>query len=311
MRSNKDYRRLTQGELDEELAALEDRLSTTGGASRVKTLFQNLRIHQIELEMQNRELRETLNTLDDVRDRFADLYDFAPIGYMTLDNRGIVREINLTGARMLGRPRTELYDRPLVPRLEPGYSRAFFTHLDRIFDTPVKATVELALRARSREKPWVMLESVRVRSGNETVCRTAMIDVTERRNIEADLRRTEEKLWRMTDAVPVLISYIDADMRYRSANSTHRQWLGLNPERMIGRRVHELMDPDRVAVLMPFAERALEGEEVTFENTVMHGELGLRRVKVTLIPDQDSNGLGKGFFSVITDITVGGERPGS
>src|SRR4030042_6328875 len=67
----------------------------------VQQLVYELEVHRIELEMQNEELRETQQRLEASRDRYADLYDFAPLGYFSLDQHGRIREINLAAAEML------------------------------------------------------------------------------------------------------------------------------------------------------------------------------------------------------------------
>ncbi len=71
-------------------------------------LVQELLVHQIELETQNEQLRQAQDALEESRDRFADLYDFAPIGYLTLTDNGMISQINLTGAKMLGIVRKKL-----------------------------------------------------------------------------------------------------------------------------------------------------------------------------------------------------------
>ncbi|MFZ0485388.1 MAG: PAS domain-containing protein, partial [Arenicellales bacterium] len=162
----RSFERLTETQLAEELASFEERMAGRTRGSRLKKLVENLRIHQIELEMQNRELRDTQTALEEARDRFADLYDFAPVGYLTLNTRGEIQEINLTGTRMLGSPRAELLKKPLSSYLEGGQSKIFFRHLSRAFADDTKATVELALRSGDRETPWVLMESLR--TGRDT-----------------------------------------------------------------------------------------------------------------------------------------------
>ncbi len=80
-----------------------------------KDLVHELRVHQVELEMQNEELRRAQAEIEESRARYADLYDFAPVGYLTLDERGLVMEANLTLAKQLGIERTHLITIESVP----------------------------------------------------------------------------------------------------------------------------------------------------------------------------------------------------
>ena len=75
-------------------------------------LIHELRVHQIELEMQNDELRRSQVQLDESRMRYADLYDFAPVGYLTFDRTGLILEANLTAAKQLGTERTRILEAP-------------------------------------------------------------------------------------------------------------------------------------------------------------------------------------------------------
>ena len=66
----------------------------------IRSLVHELQVHQIELEMQNEELRRTQSELEESRNKYSNLYDFAPVGYFTFDKNGLVMEVNLTGANM-------------------------------------------------------------------------------------------------------------------------------------------------------------------------------------------------------------------
>ena len=96
---------MTKAELIQSIAQLKKRQSAGVVALAHERMAQDLEVHQVELETQNQELQGAQHLLEDSRDRYADLYDFAPVGLLTLDSRGTIREINLTACAMLGAER--------------------------------------------------------------------------------------------------------------------------------------------------------------------------------------------------------------
>ena len=100
---------------------------------RKNELLHELQVQQIELEMQNSQLREAQQQLEETRDRYADLYDFAPVGYLTLDGAGVVRDINLTGAGMLGKERLNIVGQSFTNHLATSNIQIFLSYLRQIF----------------------------------------------------------------------------------------------------------------------------------------------------------------------------------
>src|ERR1700687_1080288 len=99
----------------------EEQLTAKASAARpfrteeeTQRLFHELQVHQIELEMQNAELRRAQEELELSRNKYAELYDFAPVGYFVFDTRGLIREVNLTGAKLLGIERRRLVNKPFI-----------------------------------------------------------------------------------------------------------------------------------------------------------------------------------------------------
>ena len=86
----------------------------------VEKLLHELQVHQIELEMQNDALRQTQGALEESRDRYMNLYEFAPVGYLTLTDAGLITEISLTAAALLKEDRKELFNRHFVHLVAPG-----------------------------------------------------------------------------------------------------------------------------------------------------------------------------------------------
>ncbi len=150
-------------------------------------LITDLQAYRIELEMQNAELREAQQQLKETRNRYAALYDYAPVGYFTLNKAGRVLEINLTGCVMLGVERANLIGQPFITHVVEGDIHAFLQHLHDIFHTSGNIVTRLRIKVRGKEPCFVRLDSSAV-SGADAG-RTVMIDISQlkdaaRRNLE-------------------------------------------------------------------------------------------------------------------------------
>jgi C4-dicarboxylate-specific signal transduction histidine kinase len=144
----------------------------------IDRLHHELQVHQIELEIQNEELHRAKYEVEEVLERFVDLYDFAPVGYVTLDHKGTIRALNLTGATLLGEDRATLIGRPFRFFLVNAHS--FFPEfLDRVFTGQGKESCEVTLLTLGKTPLTVRIEALVSNSSEE--CRVAIIDVTESR----------------------------------------------------------------------------------------------------------------------------------
>ena len=126
-------------------------------AAALARLVHELRVNQIELELQNEELRRTQSELAQTRDRYANLYDFAPAGYFTLDTRGVILEANLKGSTMLGIPRSELIGKPFGVRVARLDQTVFHTGIGRTLDTGLSQTLEVRLTRRDGSRFYAEL----------------------------------------------------------------------------------------------------------------------------------------------------------
>ena len=124
---------MTTEELFEALQTLIDSNRDNGNGKNHKTreLIRELLVHQLELEIQNRELRATQQQLTHSRIRYADLYDFSPIGYASLDENGRIAEINITGGKLLRENPHKLITRSFMDFISPECVAAFKLHLRR------------------------------------------------------------------------------------------------------------------------------------------------------------------------------------
>ena len=193
----------------EESLKLETSLPEEISPAEAKKLIYELRVHQIELEMQNEELRRAQEILEESRRRYSDLYDFAPVGYLTLDELGIVKEANLTAAGQLVTARRRLIGRHFTSFLSTKAREAFRRHLQLVLQDQGPQTCELSLKGADREESFVSLRSVfHLDAEGGRLCRTAVSDITERRQAETALKESEERyrsLFNYNHAVMLLI----------------------------------------------------------------------------------------------------------
>lgn len=140
-------------------------------------LLVELQVHQTELEMQNLELKEAQQQLEESRNHYADLYDYAPVGYLTLDKTGDIRSINLTGASLLGKERTFLIGKPFASCFPHIDHQAFFHYLQDIFNNPNKATLELKVGNAQNQIRFIHLEGIADIDNN--MCRMIMSDISQ------------------------------------------------------------------------------------------------------------------------------------
>jgi len=152
-------------------------------------LLHELEVHQIELEMQNEELRHAQAALAKARDRFIDLYDFAPVGYFTLNDKGVITGANLTGSMMLGADRATLLGRRLASFIEPAHLGAWPRLLRRTLQHEGSERMELVLRRRDGATFHAQLDCLRfLAPGEPAALRITATDITQRKLAEIDRR---------------------------------------------------------------------------------------------------------------------------
>jgi diguanylate cyclase (GGDEF)-like protein/PAS domain S-box-containing protein len=152
-------------------------------------LLHELQVHQIELEMQNEELRHAQAAMEESRDRFVDLYDFAPIGYLTLTANALISEINLTGAAMLGEERKKLIHRRFARFVAPEDGDRWYRNFLRVALHGDNQVCEVTLQRRDGSCLTARLECLRlVKNGEEPVVRIALSDISACKQAEEEQR---------------------------------------------------------------------------------------------------------------------------
>ena len=151
--------------------------------------LHELRVHQIELEMQNEELRQVQAELSAAKARYFDLYDLAPAGYLTVSETGLIREANLTAATLLGVVRSELVKQPLTRFILPADQDSYYLFRQQLLGTDTPQACELRMVKEGGPFFWARLSASATQdAGGVATLRIVLNDITERKQAEARLQ---------------------------------------------------------------------------------------------------------------------------
>jgi PAS domain S-box-containing protein len=265
-----------------------------------------LQVHQVELEMQNAELRQTRDEVETVLGKYTDLYDFAPVGYFTLDREGIIRSVNLTGASLLGVERSRLIGRPFGPFVT-GKARSVFTaFLVKVFTNPAKEAYVVKLLKEGNSPLFVQIEAMVAASGQE--CRIALIDITERKLAEEALQDSRQQNEFLADII------INAAQPFGQGYPDGRLGLINNAfEQLTGYTRDELLSINWVKTLTPPEWRESErekleelhrtGKPIRYEKEYIRKDGARVPIELLVHNVTDSGGNPQYYYSFITDIT--------
>ncbi len=176
---------------------LPDNLSAQS-SDEVQAMLFELRVHQLELEMQNEELRRIQAELEASRACLADLYDHAPVGYITESESGMVVEANFTAAGLLGVPRNALVRLPLSRHILPEDQDIYYHHRKRLLEIGGPQVCELRMLRPDQPPFWARLEAMVAHDqGDAVLCRVVISDITAEKQAEEGRQRLKAQLAQM------------------------------------------------------------------------------------------------------------------
>ena len=267
-------------------------------------LLHELQVHQAELEMQNQKLREAQQMLEETRDRYARLYDFSPVGYLTMDESGRVLEINLTGASMLGMERANIVGKSFATRFSNGDVHAFFHHLRQVFKASANVVTELRILNQNGEPSYVRLESSAVLS-QTPACLTVMTNVTERTRLALALQLTRMEQQTLLNAIPAFVFYKDMNLRYLAVSNLLADFLGRPVEDVLGKTDDELLPKNMAEAYQRNQLELLEKGTVQsgLENRLIDAAGNEIYISTVLAPLFNSKGQPAGLVGVGIDVS--------
>ena len=239
---------------------------------KVQQLIHELQVHQIELEMQNEELRRTQQELEASRDNYAELYDVAPVGYFVLDQKGVILEANLTVCGLLGRARAFLMGKPFASFVNEEDGNTLYLHFRQVLETQSKQTCDIRLAKNDGSQIPLRLDSLVLGSqdGSPTVFRTTVSDITRRRHAEEALYASELRYRRLFESTQDGILIVDFDTgKILDVNQYLIDMLGYSHEEFLEKCLWEVS---------PFQDTALNKDafaELLQKGYIRHEDLPL------------------------------------
>jgi len=198
----------------------------------VRRLVQELQVHQIELEMQYEELLLAQTEAQAARAEYVDLYDFAPVGYFSLSDTGVIEQLNFCASKQLGTVRKRLVGRRFALFVAPSVRLEFGQFLARVLSAEITQSTELALLREDGTLFYGQLEGLRVETPTGPRCRLAVLDTTSRHEATAALQASESRFRKLfqesNDAVALLQGHLFVDCNnaaVRLLGLQHRQQL--------------------------------------------------------------------------------------
>ncbi len=266
--------------------------------------LHELRVHQIELEIQNDELLRTAAELEASRARYRDLYDLAPVGYCTLSEQGLILESNLTAATMFEVARGALVNKPFPRFILKEDQGIYHRQREQLFATAEPQACELRMVKKDSPAFWARLEAT-VTPGDDgaVVCRVVMSDITEHKREEEARKENERRLHMIVEHVNDAFYIHDFlgnitdlnDNACRMTGYTREELLAPGGLPLIDAPMNSELTQDRLSRLMRDGFLVFEGQHKRKDGTMVDVNVSAR------IVSRDGKGIVQSFVSDITD----------
>lgn len=255
-----------------------------------KKNLNELKVHKIELEMQNDELRKTQLELIESNEKYIDLYNSAPVAFFSLSNKGIIKEANLTAVNLLGVEKSLLINQPLSRFIGNDDQEIYSLHFKNLIETRMKQQLDVRIKGKDRPLFYASLIAVPVvQTGRTFIIRVTISDINERLLTEEKSARNDNLFRLLVEHSPASIAMFDREMNYIITSSRFLIDYELGNKNVTGHSHYEIFPeiPDRWKEIH---RRCLNGETLRAdEDTFMRASGKLDWIKWEICPWYESN----------------------
>jgi diguanylate cyclase (GGDEF)-like protein/PAS domain S-box-containing protein len=234
----KGHTKMTRTELAQLLDSLGPFAASKSPRTDMHRLIRELQAQRNDLAARNRSMQEAQHLLEESRDRYAHLYDFAPLGYVTLNKLGVIQDINMTAAGMFGAERSRFVGLPFALHIDKCDARHFYNHLRRCREAGEASATELHLLRKDRSRLPVQLHSMLAPESahDQAEYRVTITDISERKHAEQALRLAANVFENCGEAIVVC----DGDTNVISVNRAFCTITGYAEAEVIGDNAKQL-----------------------------------------------------------------------
>ena len=262
---------------------------------------------RLQSEIAERELTEI--SLRENQEKLAGILDNADEAIISINEQQQIQLFNQGAEKIFGYRAGEVMGEQLDILIPEVFREIHRQHIEEFRNSPKKShtmsdrsTNVYGRRKHGEEFPAEASIS-KLKTQHGLIFTVMLQDITERQQAAAKILRSETQLKLITDSLPILIAYVDHHQRYRYINQTYQNWFGKPRHEFLGLKIQEVVGETNYQKMLPYVEKALSGEEVTFELEPIYVLGNPRCMNATYIPDINSGGKIKGFFAMIEDIT--------
>ena len=271
----------------------------------VQRILHELRVHQIELEIQNMELRLAYEELDAVRAGYFDLYDMAPVGYFTISEEGLILEANLTAATLLCLERGAMIKQPISRFILEEDQDIYYLQRKQLFETDEPQDWDMRMVKKDGTLFWAYLKStVALDAEGKPVCRIVMSDIAKSKRADMLIRESEQNFRTLADSGRALIWTSGTDKLCNYFNRVWLEFTGRKLEQEIGNGWAEGVHPDDLQRCFDIYVGAFDRrEKFSMEYRMLRYDGEYRWILDDGCPRYDSRGEFIGYIGHCLDIS--------
>jgi PAS domain S-box-containing protein len=273
-------------------------------ATEVDELIHKLEVQHIELEMQNENLTQIQIELEESKSEYKELYDFAPVAYLSLDQNWIIQKTNLKTFEILGVPRKYLINTAFIRYISPESKGIFHEHCQEVEGSLEKNHCEIELLSEEVNPIFVSLDSVKVlnEKGSFKEYRIIITDITVIKETEREIEESNRRLNATIDAIPDLMFDMDEEGRIYDYNAPAGDKLFVQPEHFLEKKISEVLPLEAVdKIMQALNEAAKKGKHHGLTYKLSFPE-GTRYFELSIAKKSD-NEQKQRFIVLARDIT--------